>query len=315
MVTTVQNTNTVAFPKQSAAKSGARVINAEQQAVMQLQLSNVLQTTLELPHILQLFFDEITHVVPLSSMCYRNEGMNTIEYGNSAKHSCHYKLVTSKDSLGELIFTRAKRFTERELQLLEMLIGCLICPIRNALMYREAVECSLKDPLTNVGNRIAMETSLQREVSIATRHAQPLSLLVVDLDHFKNINDSYGHTAGDCVLKDVAKQLENCCREADATYRFGGEEFVVVLNQTNKKGAITTAERIRKHIEEMTTTYGDHSIDMTASIGVSCLQEDDTLQTLFDRADKALYEAKDKGRNQVMFAEGDETITVGLLTI
>jgi diguanylate cyclase (GGDEF)-like protein len=305
MVTTVQNSNTIAFPKPAAAKT--RLINADQDAFMRLQLSSVLQTSLDLSQVLQLFFDEVQQTLPLGSMSYRNEKIgDDIELGNSARHSCHYKLVTRDDSLGELFFTRKKRFAEQELQLLEMLIGCLICPIRNALMYREAVECSLKDPLTGAGNRNALETTLKREVSIAARHNQPLSMLMVDLDHFKKINDTHGHSAGDCILKDVANQLQACCRGADASYRYGGEEFVVILNQTNKKGAMITAERIRSQLEKMASSYNEQTIDITASIGVACLQADDTMTSIFDRADKALYKAKSSGRNQVVFAGGQE---------
>jgi diguanylate cyclase (GGDEF)-like protein len=307
MVTTVNNSNTVAFPAPRSAATRKRFIKADQHTGIKLQLSNLLQTTLELPQVLQLFFEEVNHNIPLESLAYRSEKIaENFEYGKPSRHSCHYKLVTSQDTLGELSFSRSKRFTEKELQLLELLIGCLICPIRNALMYREAIQSALRDPLTGSGNRLALENTLDREISLARRHKHPLSMLVIDIDKFKAINDNYGHTAGDCVLKDVAKQLAQCCRDTDATYRayrFGGEEFVILLNNTDTQGALIVAERIRTCVEAMTTCYDHQSIKVTVSVGAASLASDDTMSSLFKRADHALYQAKDNGRNQVVKAQ------------
>ena len=303
MVTPVQNANTVAFPAGQAPVVRKRKIVTDHNTGVKLQLSNLLQTTLELPQMLQLFFDEIQYSVAVDSLCYRCEKNSiSIDIGSNARHSCHYKLITSQDSLGELSFSRQKRFDENDLQLLEQLIGCLICPIRNALMYREAIQSALRDPLTGSGNRLALENTLEREVSLAQRHQNPLSVLVVDIDNFKSINDSYGHTAGDCVIKDVARALAQCCRDTDATYRayrFGGEEFVILLNNTDTDGALILAERLRACIETMITRYDHNAIKVTVSIGASSLQPGDAMSNLFERADQALYQAKHNGRNQV----------------
>ncbi|WP_159931043.1 GGDEF domain-containing protein [Oceanicoccus sp. KOV_DT_Chl] len=173
-------------------------------------------------------------------------------------------------------------------------------------MYKEAVLSALRDPLTGSGNRLALENTLEREIALATRHKLPLSLLVVDIDKFKLINDDYGHAAGDYVLKDVASNLAQCSRETDSAYRayrFGGEEFVLVLNNTSNQGAAIVAERIRQSIEKMTTTFEDNSIAVTVSVGLATLMDGDNMSSLFSRADKALYRAKGKGRNQVMNAQ------------
>lgn len=307
MVTTVQNTNTVAFPNGQGPATRKRVLGTEDNTELRLQLSNLLQTTLELPQVLQLFFDEVQHTIALDSLNYRSEKNHVnIDIGDSARHSCHYKLITSQDSLGELSFTRGKRFSDGELHLLEQLIGCLICPIRNALLYREAIQSALRDPLTGSGNRLALENTLEREISLAQRHQNPLSVLVVDIDNFKTINDSYGHAAGDCVLKEVARQLAQCCRDTDATYRayrFGGEEFVILLNNTDTGGALILAERIRAGIETTTTRHDQQTISVTVSIGASSLIAADTMSSLFERADRALYRAKQNGRNRVVDAQ------------
>lgn len=299
MVTTVQSSNTIAFP---LSKHSSTVRDRD----LRLRMSSVLQTTLELPQILKLFFDELQLTMPMNSVSFRHEGFSShIEVGKSATHSCHYNLVTNNDSLGELAFTRSNRFSELDLQQLEMLIGCLICPIKNALQYQSAIQSSLRDPLTGTGNRIALEDSLGREINLAKRHGYPLSLLVVDIDKFKDVNDTFGHAAGDSVLKDVAYQLSICCRDTDAayrTYRFGGEEFVIVLNNTGSEGAKVVAERLRSSIEKMTTVHEANSINVTISAGIATLRDEDGKNNLFDRADKALYEAKHCGRNQVIVA-------------
>ena len=304
MVTTAHHANTIAFPTPRRVSSRKRAIHAEQHTELRLQLSNLLQTSLELSQVLQLFFDEVQDNLTIGSLSYKNEKISDdINIGKHAVHSCHYQLTTNNDSFGELTFTRSKRFAEKELQLLEMLIGCLILPIRNALTYRQAIQSALQDTLTGVGNRLALENNLERDIARARRQKQPLSVLIVDIDKFKRVNDNHGHSAGDHVLKAVAQQMTLCCRDADSTYhtyRYGGEEFVILLNNTSAKGSAIVAERLRKSIEAMTSSYDDNTIDVTVSIGVTSLLKDDSLSTLFSRADKALYQAKNNGRNQVI---------------
>lgn len=304
MVTTLQHSTTVAFSADKKTSGRKRASTAKHSAELRLQLSCLLQTTLELPQILQLFFDSMRQQLAIDGLTYRNDKLITsIELGKNTRNNCHYQLLTQQDALGELSFSRDKRFAERELQLLETLISCLICPIRNALLYREAVQSALRDPLTGAGNRLALENTLDRDIALATRHQLPLSILAVDIDKFKAINDSYGHSAGDCVLKDVVKLLGHGCRETDSTYRayrFGGEEFVLILNNTDTAGAMVVAERIRQYIEGMTTTYDNTELKVTVSIGVATLLPGETMSTLFTRADKALYRAKNQGRNQVV---------------
>src|SRR5690606_13682515 len=116
-----------------------------------------------------------------------------VELGNRQKHTARYRIATSEMHIGTMTLSRGKRFMEVELAALEALIGILFFPLRNALLYREALESSMRDSLTGTGNRLAMDASFEREIKLAQRHRQALSLIIVDVDHFKRTNDTHGH--------------------------------------------------------------------------------------------------------------------------
>lgn len=269
------------------------------------RISAVLQTTIDLPEILRLFFREAQRAFSLDGIHYQHQAQ-PFDYsiGQVAGHSSHYRLQTHTDFIGELSLHRLKQpFSDDDLRRLDKLVTTLVYPIRNGLRYLEAVRASLTDGLTGAGNRINLDNVLGREVDQATRYQQPLSILVLDLDHFKSINDLHGHVAGDYVLKMVANTLKASSRCADMTFRFGGEEFVILLNQTDIAGAKITAERIRRNIESLSLHYGNKQIPVSISVGVAGLGHNEDKESLLHRADKALYQAKQNGRNQVMVAE------------
>ncbi|RMD71663.1 MAG: GGDEF domain-containing protein, partial [Gammaproteobacteria bacterium] len=177
----------------------------------------------------------------------------------------------------------------------------LIYPLRNALLYRKALRRSLQDPLTGVGNRLAMEQAIGREVEFAHRYRLPLALAIIDIDHFKRINDRYGHLAGDCVLKHLVERIRTHVRKTDLVFRYGGEEFAVLLN-AEIEDAAKVAERIRVEVESHPYACGDGAIAVTVSIGIAALKAGEAPLALFDRADKALYDAKRSGRNRLTLA-------------
>ena len=151
------------------------------------------------------------------------------------------------------------------------------------------------DPLTGLLNRRSFRKILKKNMFFARRHNFPLALLMVDIDHFKKINDTFGHDVGDQVLKQLAKILPRSCRTEDIVARFGGEEFVVLLPGTNASSATAWAERVRAKIEN--ARIRRVSWKVTASFGVTELLPSDTEQSFIQRADEALYAAKRKGRN------------------
>ena len=153
------------------------------------------------------------------------------------------------------------------------------------------------DPLTKIYNKATIEELLKREIENAKRYKEPLSVLMIDIDDFKHINDTYGHLVGDNVLRELAHVIRKNLRKGDLAGRYGGEEFTVVLPRTDLKTAKIIAERIRRSIEDY--LFPD-SIHITVSIGVSQLQmESETSESLLKRADDALYTAKREGKNRV----------------
>ena len=165
-------------------------------------------------------------------------------------------------------------------------------------------EMSLLDPLTGVANRRGLERSLAQEDSRVRRYSRPYSLLMIDLDHFKKVNDTHGHLAGDRVLAAIGDLLQDLCRATDTAGRYGGEEFAVVLPETPAESALVIAERIRERLAETPVTSPDgKQISVTASIGIASVPDNgaDAAAALAE-ADRALYKAKNGGRNQVAVA-------------
>ncbi|MBF0368426.1 MAG: diguanylate cyclase [Magnetococcales bacterium] len=164
----------------------------------------------------------------------------------------------------------------------------------------ELRQLSNTDGLTGLFNRRRMDELLQEELGRAKRYAQPLTLMLFDVDHFKKFNDTHGHAMGDKVLSAIAREMKTLCREMDAPCRYGGEEFCILLPNTNYYGAGLAGERLRKGIEAMTV----EGLQVTISIGIAVypFTEGENPDTFLKGADKALYEAKAAGRNQVCMA-------------
>lgn len=157
----------------------------------------------------------------------------------------------------------------------------------------------LIDPLTGILNRSGYDESINKEYVRWRRYEGNLSLAVLDLDWFKNINDSYGHSVGDKVLSTVARQLESQIRECDILCRYGGEEFILLLPETSVADAFVMLEKLRVYIAECKFHFRDHPVPVTMSCGIAGFRKDDSISDVFDRADRAMYLAKRDGRNQV----------------
>ena len=171
--------------------------------------------------------------------------------------------------------------------------------------FDETLELAVTDQLTGLYNRRYLATQMPRMIKEARTKQRPLSVLILDIDHFKRVNDTLGHDAGDAVLKEAAKRLHHSVRGVDLACRYGGEEFVFVMPDTDATFAQIVAERLRASMSREPVQFGDTEVPVTASIGVASLTADNsdaTPQSLLKEADKALYAAKEAGRDRVVLA-------------
>ncbi len=174
----------------------------------------------------------------------------------------------------------------------------------NKSKEEELLKLASTDPLTGAFNRREFKSLAEQEGLRSQRYNRPLSIMMLDLDHFKNLNDTYGHAAGDKALQNFTESCSEALRNMDLFGRWGGEEFVVLLPETDKPGAIIIADRLRKVVEEASFMHGSNKIMFTVSIGVAQYRTDETtVDAPLARADVAIYDAKKLGRNQVVAAE------------
>jgi two-component system cell cycle response regulator len=174
---------------------------------------------------------------------------------------------------------------------------------RAALAQARAVT----DALTGLLNRYGLQHVLVREQAEARRYTRPLSCLVIDLDNFKAVNDTYGHLVGDLALQQISGVLREVVRASDTVFRYGGEEFLVLLPETDMEGAVALAEKIRARAASRTYGESGRSFRLTLSAGAGCLRDDESGHDMIARADMALYHAKEMGRNRVESALPDLT--------
>ena len=157
---------------------------------------------------------------------------------------------------------------------------------------------AIRDALTGVNNRLAFEERMEQEYARWRRYHQPLALLIFDIDHFKSINDTYGHKAGDKALKLIANSLQRNLRESDFLARYGGEEFVVLMPETAAAAALGAANKLREAVQQNHFHYQEKEVKITVSCGVAIFKDNDTPETTFQRADQSLYYCKQNGRNR-----------------
>jgi diguanylate cyclase (GGDEF)-like protein len=185
----------------------------------------------------------------------------------------------------------------------QALFTALMDITRRKLLSQELEYLAMTDELTQLYNRRFFIDRCEREFRVWQRYKNPFSVLLLDIDHFKNINDSFGHDIGDVALKFVAKSLKNLVREVDIVARYGGEEFVILLPQTQGNMAQELAERLLVNIEASELIIAEKSLKLTVSIGVAEVRlEMKDLNDLLKAVDNALYQAKWRGRNQVVMA-------------
>jgi two-component system, cell cycle response regulator len=207
--------------------------------------------------------------------------------------------LTGRDGVfGALTVSSAEPacFDEEDEEVLRFLAASVVKDIENARLYRLAVT----DPLTGAYNRQYLSEHLPGEIERCRRYAAPLSLALADVDHFKRVNDTLGHRVGDQVLRALVERCKRSVRDIDSVIRYGGEEILLLLPQTDARGALHVAERMREAVVSEPIVVDSHALAITMSVGVAELApQDETPDQLIARADAALYAAKAGGRNRV----------------
>ncbi len=276
---------------------------SDKQYLKILQLTDLLSRNLEINDIIRVFSSEVQSLVAHDSYRYVSDQLTKpLRHGKIERHSLHYHLTIQQMDLGELTLYRKQPFSTNEVCQFEDLLCALVYPLKNALMYQSALTSAYRDPLTGINNRAAMDKLLPREVRLAKRHDQRLALMIMDMDGFKKINDDCGHDAGDLVLQEVARVIENSLRDTDMLFRYGGDEFICALPHTDVQGAIDVAERILSSIHDMECDACPQAKQIGMSIGLSMLHAGDNYQRFFKRVDQAMYRAKKDGKHRYVVA-------------
>lgn len=210
-------------------------------------------------------------------------------------------MLYEKEILGMLALLSEKinALSPYQIELLEVLGNQASTSIANARFHAEIERLAITDGLTGLFNHRHFQERLSQEFSRIDRFSEPLSVLIIDIDHFKKINDTYGHPVGDAVLKGVADKIRKTIRNIDISARYGGEEFAVILIGTDERGAMNMAERLRKAVMNKTFSADKNTFSVTISIGISTYTKGiKRKEELIEKADKALYRAKNSGRNR-----------------
>lgn len=218
-----------------------------------------------------------------------------------------FPIIHEENIIGAIAaYSNIEKLLQKDIDYLVQLTRQSGMTIQRANVYAEVLKYATMDALTGLNNRRQFELRLNQEVSNSRRNKTSLCCMMIDVDYFKNVNDTYGHAAGDCVLKQVSGIIKSEIREYDIACRYGGEEFFIILPQTNLKEASFVAQRLRKVIEEAKMDIKDagtenvNLLKVTVSIGVCAFTPEMNTEKLVQETDKALYEAKTTGRNRVI---------------
>lgn len=296
--------NEQANPAEPATrKESAGAVQRSETTRTELLIS--LQTSLDPMLVLERFLVHVSVHFGIAGLKAELPGYETVPQvlGSNARHHLELRMRQDTGEPVSVTLMRAKPYTSDEQARLEEYVGLLHFPLRNALLYQQAVLKARQDDLTGLYNRGALRDSIEREVSLAQRHREPLSLVMLDVDGFKAINDRHGHQAGDRVLRSLADVLRDCARCSDLLFRYAGDEFIIVASHTDAAGATLLAERIRVQVSRLGLTSKAGEMALSVSVGVAEMAGDDGYERFFERVDQALYAAKRAGRDRVVASD------------
>lgn len=262
---------------------------------MSLDLISRLQQSMEPETLLAIFREEVSKFLPVCGLTFRcDKEVFTVAMSGTSKCSLEVGLRVKGDTIGRIEYDFTQTLILEQKHQLSQLTQLLSYPLRNALEFRQMKHLALNDSLTGLANRNQFNLSFKDSVTESQKKQVSFSLLVLDLDGFKRINDEFGHQTGDLVLTTFAQILVDCCRDGDQVFRFGGDEFTVLLNNADKKSARYLSDRIYDAVLSNNLLV---QFKVSCSIGTARYQLGDSFNSLFERADLALYRAKSNGKN------------------
>ncbi len=267
--------------------------NTLEQTIALYDISKQICKTLEEDAVFNYFKEEIDKYVDIGSCKFVKGDIDVSQY----KDQAILNLQIDKNLIGYLIADGVK---PNELEKFHILAQQFLLGIKRAILYQQVQELSVTDTLTGAFSRRHYLERFGEELERSNKFKYHFSCLMIDIDHFKECNDRYGHLVGDAILKEVSTRIKENIRQIDLMGRYGGEEFSIVFTETGKDDARYVAERIRRAIEEACIKVYDEDLKVTISIGISSFPADgqDT-RSLIEKADQALYKAKETGRNRV----------------
>lgn len=255
-----------------------------------LLLLEQLQTSLEVESLLNIFAMEASKYVDFSGLYFKNQHITACIRGSrTTKVERTFELKIDNEFIGVMTYTLNSPISLSNYKIVAQLHKFLLYPLRNAVYYRMATQMAMQDSLTSLGNRRHFDKQLKRAMHHANRHQNLVGLILGDLDKFKTINDTHGHQVGDQVLSQVAKALEQSIRDSDSAFRFGGDEFAVIVEDAGSHSLKVIENRIKQAIDNdaLLAKYR-----VSCSLGACFMNRADTEKSLFERTDQALYRRK-----------------------
>ena len=254
-----------------------------------------LQKTLELAKLINIFSLEAAKLLPIAGLQFHSiDGVVEMTGSKHLGQTVSFDLEIENERLGQLVYFTKKPISIFLNEKLQKLHSVLVYPLRNALMFYRVKKLATKDILTGLSNRSHFNDYLSKKLDRCRRHHRRFGLMLLDLDNFKQVNDKQGHLFGDQVLIQFSKLLQQSIRGIDTVFRLGGDEFAILVDDKQETACIIIAERMQKLVRE-DALLSKHQV--TTSIGFTLAKVRDDQVTLFERADKALYQAKNNGRD------------------
>lgn len=255
-----------------------------------LQLLEQLQTSLELTDMLNKLAVEATKYLNFSGLSFSGPDVAVVARGSrEAKLEKRFELTLNNEYLGALKYALNTPMNKKVFSILEELHSFILYPLKNALTYQRALKLAMQDSLTDLGNRRYFDEQLNRAISHASRQHSDVGLIVTDLNKFKAINDTFGHHVGDTVLQHFALALKSSIRESDSVFRFGGDEFAIIVEEASQESLDIINHRIEFAISQDPTLV---KYQVSCSLGATFWKRTDTTASFFERADQDLYSRK-----------------------